>query len=783
LDDASTDGTWGWLKSIESKTTKIYRNKGPERIGHTKLYDMGAEIATNEIFGIFHADMIITPNYIPNILKHLKRGTIVCGTRIEPPLHPPGPEKEVIDFGMEPENFQEKEFLQFVAQKEIENKDRITNGIFAPWAMYKEDFFKIGGHDKRIFAPMELEDSLHENRILTVIENEKIKLIRFKNLFEKYIHLIETRSDGKEIIDFDKNKLNIRSSTAQKFGIIGSSKISKLIRKKCNKPLLKIRTTWGETICTKDHSLIDKNLNPIRSGELNINTMWRPKKMGDWTRRYYYKKIDFNTYIKNFIPINNRSKSHFIDHLLPVVSNIDTKGTNTQLRNICEFLGFFVAKGSTTKNYIKFDNNNLEILEEFKEKAKSLVPTANFKLRISKKINCKDVYSYVFGSVKLSKFIMDMVGKHAENKKVPDFIFNLPKPYQQSFLYGYLQGDGYLGTSVIKNNISESICINKKLIFKREIFEMLDCKFTTISDILASGIIFLLRNNYPNLSINLDFDKIKKCYNIFTNKSPQDKIMEIENFEEPCEYVYDIEMNNYGEHTFIDSMGCFGVHNSDIFNRFLLNGYEFFQSRDAFVYHLTCRGSRFKDGVKIVQEIPVGNNQVWKKSEDSAEYTKLRQIKFREWWRKWHMDVLHDSNMLPIVNPRYNIGFVIDHCSLQLLPYLEPWCDTIYTDIPEGIVSRYINDEQKISKFNIKNRVKSLSDNKVNDILVSFDGRRFGNNHFNFIKQLPLIIQDSAEVGEMEYDIFKLIINKISPLQDNLINCDNPWYISQLQEK
>ena len=95
LDDASTDQTWDWMKSVENQNTKIYRNEGPERVGHTVLYDVGADMASNEIFGIFHADMIATPNYVKNMIKHVKKGTVVSATRIEPPLHPPGPEKIV----------------------------------------------------------------------------------------------------------------------------------------------------------------------------------------------------------------------------------------------------------------------------------------------------------------------------------------------------------------------------------------------------------------------------------------------------------------------------------------------------------------------------------------------------------------------------------------------------------------------------------------------------------------------------------------------------------------
>jgi glycosyltransferase involved in cell wall biosynthesis len=376
LDDASTDGTWEWMKSVQGLKTQISRNEGPDRIGHTVLYDQGAKMATNEVFGIFHADMVASISYIPNMVKHLKRGTVVSATRIEPPLHPPGPEKHTLDFGMEPENFKKTPYIQYTIAVADRDKDMTTQGIFAPWMMYKEDFFAIGGHDKRVFAPMELEDS-------------------------------------------------------------------------------------------------------------------------------------------------------------------------------------------------------------------------------------------------------------------------------------------------------------------------------------------------------------------------------------------------------------------DLFNRFLLKGYKFVQARDALVYHMTCRGSRFKDGIKITQEIPLGGGHVWKRAEDSDEYTKLRQIKFREWWRKWHMDVLHDENMKPIIWPRYDIGYDVENCSLELMPWIEPWCDTLYIDNPTHIQS-YLETQQSQTKFNLIDRILYRNATYFNDILIKFDGRQITSQNFEMLKKLPLLIQDSGEVGELEYDIFKIVIKTMKTYEKNLINADDPWYISKL---
>ena len=96
LDDGSTDETKHWLKDLDDSNVLKYRSQ--ERVGHTILYDIGIEMASNEVVGIHHADMVLVGNYIKNVLKHLKRGKVVCATRIEPPLHPEGKEKIIKDF-------------------------------------------------------------------------------------------------------------------------------------------------------------------------------------------------------------------------------------------------------------------------------------------------------------------------------------------------------------------------------------------------------------------------------------------------------------------------------------------------------------------------------------------------------------------------------------------------------------------------------------------------------------------------------------------------------------
>jgi hypothetical protein len=198
------------------------------------------------------------------------------------------------------------------------------------------------------------------------------------------------------------------------------------------------------------------------------------------------------------------------------------------------------------------------------------------------------------------------------------------------------------------------------------------------------------------------------------------------------------------------------LEDSDIFNRFHLCDYELIQSRDAFVYHMTCRGSRFKDGIEIEREIPLPDGTIWYKPKDSKEYLELRQNKFKEWWRKWHTDVLHDDLMMPIVPNRYDTTFVVHNCQPQLLAVLEPWCDRLYVDCK---YEWYVADEQKETMFDISDKIHQIGEEMKGDVQIMFDGSKLTNENFTqFIKNIPFIIQQTDSAGSFEWDIFQLHI-------------------------
>ena len=201
-DFSDKDGTWDWCQEMMEKDPhfKAIRNEGPTRLGHTILYDtLVNEVATHDICMIYHADMYLCPNALDAIENELKEKTIVSLTRIEPPLHPPGPEKVLQDFGIEPEEFKEKELLQYIKDR-VEQFDRTptTEGIFAPWAFWKKDFQEIGGHDA-IFAPQSKEDTDIFNRF-------HLNGIKFIQTWEGFVYHMTCR--GSRFADGAKRNPN-----------------------------------------------------------------------------------------------------------------------------------------------------------------------------------------------------------------------------------------------------------------------------------------------------------------------------------------------------------------------------------------------------------------------------------------------------------------------------------------------------------------------------------------------------------------------------------------------
>jgi hypothetical protein len=119
------------------------------------------KFASHDIVSYLQSDMVISKDYDEYILKHVKPNMVLSSTRIEPPLHGPGPEKHTMNFGLVPSEFKYEEFLQYCKENRQEN---LTEYFFAPFTMYKDVWNSIGGHDTLFRRSREDSDVL--NRLI-----------------------------------------------------------------------------------------------------------------------------------------------------------------------------------------------------------------------------------------------------------------------------------------------------------------------------------------------------------------------------------------------------------------------------------------------------------------------------------------------------------------------------------------------------------------------------------------------------------------------------------------
>jgi len=202
---------------------------------------------------------------------------------------------------------------------------------------------------------------------------------------------------------------------------------------------------------------------------------------------------------------------------------------------------------------------------------------------------------------------------------------------------------------------------------------------------------------------------------------------------------------------------------SDIFNRFKLKFGEncFFQPRNAYVYHLSCKGSRWNPNLTTT-----GNN--------SSEWERQNQISTRNFIRKWgSFHPLHDEFLNPIISHKYNIGFILQNPSFDLIHALEPWCSRmVCPTIGNQLIDNYVRTEQPNTPFNLKEKLEYGG--CETDIVVEIDGQRFDMiSDFKLIQFLSQIIEESGSIGEFELGNLKITIKSLQTYEDQLIVCKN----------
>lgn len=194
---------------------------------------------------------------------------------------------------------------------------------------------------------------------------------------------------------------------------------------------------------------------------------------------------------------------------------------------------------------------------------------------------------------------------------------------------------------------------------------------------------------------------------------------------------------------------------SDLFNRFKLNGYELIQSWDSLVYHLTGRGAGSFDGDKE-------RHVAWQREMEAST---------REFIRKWGSNVNHTAMMDPIITPKYDIGIKVTGCNSELLELLEPWCTTILIDDEmQVLTSHYVDREQKNTTYNLLEKIKTTPYNTLtNEIVVHIDRSTFTLQDFQYLQMLPNILKENNVTGKFKLNNSELVVHSLTEYQNTLI--------------
>ena len=163
----------------------------------------------------------------------------------------------------------------------------------------------------------------------------------------------------------------------------------------------------------------------------------------------------------------------------------------------------------------------------------------------------------------------------------------------------------------------------------------------------------------------------------------------------------------------------------DLIRRLKYQKLNCFTSLDSMVYHFVSKTSRFSEEAKLkTAEIERNSNRIY--------------------LQKWGS---YNSNN------RFNVGFIIENCTYELLYNISPWADTIYVDLDID--------------WGKEPRIKPIENEKNNNILMSFDAQMLDNNQFEIIKNLQNILGNTSPGEKYEIGIFTIeVIKPINYIKD-----------------
>ena len=122
--------------------------------------------------------------------------------------------------------------------------------------------------------------------------------------------------------------------------------------------------------------------------------------------------------------------------------------------------------------------------------------------------------------------------------------------------------------------------------------------------------------------------------------------------------------------------------------------------------------------------------------------------------------------MKPIIPHKYDIGFIVKNCDMNILTGLEPWCSNVYVN--PDLIKSYIDIEQPNTTMDLYDRIKPYENEKNNEILIRIDAKTLDPEDFQMLQILPEVIAESGEVGEFELGNMNIHIININTYENKL---------------
>lgn len=424
-------------------------------------------------------------------------------------------------------------------------------------------------------------DSITKER-LVVIKNPK-GLIEIKNIEEFYKEIDEVAWErGNKKLKHPTNYFAL--SINPKTKLSEWKEITAIIKHKNNKNIYRINQKFGETIVTEDHSLLVETKSSFKETKpINMKN----KKMYFAQNIPFAKEIeeiDLFEFVKNYNYIRrykNQTKISqwhtdgkyiwfgFFNLKKQIKIKRKIKVKSKEFTALCKLLGAYVAEGSAStikttnsRSGTSIASSNKKWLEELEKNYHSLFSNAKTCIIPSTKKERTITYNnktikYFDKTNKLqmmnetsAQLFSCLCGQKSSGKKLPTFIFNVPKKYKLILLEKAIEGDG-------------SHSVNKKLNYSKEYIKN-NFSYTTNSLSLISGISLLLKQLNRKYSIN--YREEKKAYTIKTSTKNNSRLLTKIKKETYFGDVYDLSVKD--NENFVDACGQILLHNTD--SNFLL---------------------------------------------------------------------------------------------------------------------------------------------------------------------------------------------------------------------